>query len=218
MLPEREASSQLAILLATASTDGKLCIWALDESVPESRPISQSRPHQSAVKDIEIVRLSSAVVERETFVILTVGDDNALAVTVISVQEPATNIASGLADVEQTTLVVPRAHAASATAVTVLSNAQMRKDEPRAHVLMLATTSTDQRLRTWEVAVDLSKPGCSGVDVSLRGDMSSAVADASCLCKLTPTDSSGGGRADQNQSERLTSILLCGVGMEHWTI
>lgn len=183
--------------------------------------MSKTKPHQSAVKDIEVVILPSDDSGRKAYTVLTVGDDNALAVTVVRVHGRATDMGSTAEtlNLEQASLLVPHAHAASATAVALLSIVQSTQEDLRTHALRLATTSADQRLRSWEVAVDLNRPECSGINIRLIGDVSSAVADASSLCMLTrPTNASRASQADQYRSTGVTDILLCGVGMEHWTI
>jgi hypothetical protein len=70
----------------------------------------------------------------------------------------------------------------------------------------LASASNDQRLKTWMLSIDLSKPGVEGLKVTKDGSMYSAIADASCV-EVMPGD--GG---------EVGGVVIAGIGTEMWRV
>lgn len=106
----------------------------------------------------------------KTCLLLTGGDDNAVAFTVC-----AWSAAQGTPQVN--TLIIPRAHTAAVTGVEILASSTSK-------VLTVATTSIDQRVKIWQVCYDMSLPGIDGLTVERKGNHFTAVADVSGLAAL----------------------------------
>lgn len=70
----------------------------------------------------------------------------------------------------------------------------------------LASISNDQRLKTWMVSIDLSKPGVEGLKVTKDGSMYSAIADASCVEVMPGEGGEVGG------------VVIAGIGTEIWQV
>lgn len=167
--------------LITASTDGHLGTWRTFVDQGSIDWLSRHRVHQSAILSL----VSHDLVDRSRL-IFTGGDDNALGITRI-----------GESSGETRTLLVPRAHAAAVTALLIVG-----KQANRLHVI---TASIDQRIKLWQVDVDLSQPGVDGIDIKLLQSRFSPVADVSSIGSIIlPGEQSG--------------VLICGVGMDIWKI
>ena len=99
--------------------------------------------------------------EDGSHVVITGGDDNAIAFTRIR------------ADGNASTLIVSHAHAAAVTGLATASGGRGR--------LLLVTTSIDQRVKVWHVNIDTSRPGVEGIAVQHLENFPTAVADVSSL-------------------------------------
>lgn len=180
------------------------------------------------------MRLLSAGRESVCYLVITVGDDNAVGFTILRLDTPsqqvvgaeeATHPATSDDDVfdkhiNRAALLMPNAHAASVTAIAVLSHYQSPVEGNGASGLVdklrIVTASNDQRLKVWDITVDLSKRGTSGINVKLARNLASNVADASSLSVLPSVggkeDGSRPGPGDE------VDVLVVGVGMEVWQI
>lgn len=142
----------------TAATDGHLTLW--DSSAKASSSWSScQKTHQSAVLVIATHHLPDASV-----LLLTGGDDNALAITRYT------------SELALSTLLIPRAHAAAVTALAIV---------PRDNDgFTLVSSGLDQYVKVWDVAVNAEKPGIDGVEVRRRCKVFTPVADVSGMALL----------------------------------
>jgi hypothetical protein len=200
--------------LLTASTDGHICLWhtpfiqrrTLDAS-SKSRELGQfdlvqsKAIHQSTIKSFDAIQLGGG-----HFIIGTVGDDNALAFSLLAISQETT--ANPQAHME--TILIPDAHAAAATAIVLWSGNTSRRDgstEEALQVIRAVTSGTDQRLRVWTVEINPGR-GLDGVTVSRTSSAWTSVADVSDIAQVP-----FGAQQDAKQSRQ---FLLCGVGLEVW--
>lgn len=198
--------------LATAATDGYVTFWEVFESlkrhgvtinagrvqtrtqtgIPDPDTITwqtRIRVHQSAIKCMAVIQVAE-----DSFLILTGGDDNALAFTRVTLRSEK---------VHSSVLLVPKAHASAVTAITLVDEAMANRDIlPQ---LRFATSSNDQKLKLWSACVDLSKPGVDGLQITKDSDLQTSVADVSSMDTLT----------DAPDKKR---VLVCGVGMGMWNM
>lgn len=70
--------------------------------------------------------------------------------------------------------------------------------------ILLATASNDQRVKLWELRVDLSIPGVEGLSVKKRGNKHTSVSDISSM--------------DVFIEDGEAKLVICGVGMELWNL
>lgn len=169
------------ISLITSSTDGYLTTWrsaVVQESVEWT---ARHRVHQSAILSMMSHDLSDG-----SQLIFTGGDDNAIGIT-----------RTGGSGRETRTLFVPRAHAAAVTALAIVS-----KQSNRLHIV---SASIDQRVRLWQVDMDVTQPGIDGIDIKLLKNCFTPVADVSSIETIALP---GGNRG----------VLVCGVGMDIWKL
>ena len=139
---------------------------------------------------MSLLRLS-----KDYVIIVTGGDDNAIALTIISARADTTDMA------QFSTLLIPRAHAA---AVTAIQHLESHDDVPGSFLIL--STGNDQRLKSWRVRVVDESLGAKGIEVAKASSESSAIADASCM-EILSKGGLGGMR-----------IVVAGIGMETWDI
>lgn len=142
--------------------------------------------------------MTVAQVAEDSFLLLTGGDDNALALTRVTLGSPSQG-----GEFHCSVLILPKAHASTVTAITLVDNPMTDRDLTLQ--LRFATSSNDQRLKLWSACIDLSKPGVEGLEVTKDSDMYTSVADVSSMDTLTDGSDKKG-------------VLVCGVGMESWSI
>ncbi|KAM3415545.1 putative WD repeat-containing protein [Cercospora zeina] len=174
--------------LFTASTDGHLVQWAIDDEDARCELTWHTRHkvHQSAVLSLISVNVSPG--PGENHLLISGGDDNALGVTRVTFGSQSSTPSS------MKTLLVPRAHAAAITALVVT-----RIDGQR---LWLLTASIDQRIKLWKINIKYDGgAGVDGIDIALVKNVHSAVADISSM-ELVGRD----------------RVLICGVGMDLWKL
>lgn len=184
--------------LITASTDGHIALWPLGPKPLHWK--SRHRIHQNAIHAMT----SYIVPESDQVLLFTAGDDNAIGITLLSLSlspEPPTN---------PQTLLLPRAHAAAVTALLLFQPpaTPSMSDHKKEKSLTLLSTGLDQRMKMWEIHfARAAEEGVEGVDVVLREEVSTAVADVSgmALCGLV---NGGGGKG----------VVLAGVGMDVWRL
>ena len=209
-----------SVFLATGSTDGHVAFWALrtagqpfsTPSTSETGPVLAGRHHihQSSIKALLLARLSTS-----EFLLVTGGDDNALALTRVCHQgqtEQADSTHKELSPpaITCSTLLIPRAHASSINAVTELTQVSEENFAGGScRRLAFATTGNDQRVKTWTVEIDVQLPGTEAIQVKRTASWYSEVADATCMdiykeLKL--------GREPEE------AIMVAGIGVETWDV
>jgi len=179
----------------TTATDGHVGLFTTQTQTLEEigveevgRLVWQARikTHQSTVHCTELRQLG-----KTDHLLFSGGDDNALSVSRL-------NHEHGYEAVHSSVLTVPRAHTAAITGLAVI-------DLPdRPHVYWLLTTSIDQRLKLWEVSVDVEKTGVEGVTICKLANVYTPVADVSGLAAYAESDK--------------VFAVICGVGMDVWSI
>ncbi|EAW06476.1 tRNA (34-2'-O)-methyltransferase regulator RTT10 [Aspergillus clavatus NRRL 1] len=201
-----------SIGLITASTDGHFTLWHLNpvlepfysmasSSVHLRQPLetlsinpssitceNRYQIHSNSIKSLEMARISA-----DTSLILAGGDDNALTVSVLTVDFTNTDAGSHVC-----TVTIPDAHAASVTTIKILKQQQL-DGEGKAQIFF-ASSGNDHQVKVWCAEVDVPQSGSDGVKVKNLVDQYSGVADISSLDLIT--DESG------------MQLLVCGVGME----
>lgn len=196
--------------ILTSGTNGSHSLW---RSAASALILNcETRLHQNTIKDLLAVPLASSVTR--SFALVTVGDDNALGVTRLDLSdkalEPSTGSGNGLQSIfgaKASALIIPRAHAASATSIALLSTHS--NEEKNSTILRIVTAANDQRLKIWEISIDATLSGVQGVKVKQLHNLASDVADVSSVSILPDLEHPLGGPA---------TILVCGVGMEVWKI
>lgn len=199
--------------LCTASTDGHVAFWSIidlacskghSHAEREPRPfaeeirwLSRIRIHQSSVKAMSSVTLSSAAI-----LVTTGGDDGALGFTCLNYSISPTDTPPS-----HSVIYLPNAHASAINAVTYLGDIEsgdaMHSKTVKWH--RFATASNDQKLKTWLVNVNLDQPKIEVFRVKRESKVNSSVADASCL-----------GQVDEGGKE--TRLVIAGIGVEIWRI
>ncbi|KAH2249938.1 hypothetical protein KXW14_004041 [Aspergillus fumigatus] len=198
--------------LITASTDGHFTLWHLDPVLEPYYSISAStlrlkqpletlsisppniacenryQIHSNSIKSMEMARVSA-----KTLLIVAGGDDNALTLSLLSV-----DFADADAGSHVCTITIPDAHAASVTTVKILE--QRQSDSQGKAQIVLASSGNDHRVKVWGAEVDATQRGPDSIRVKNLVDQYSAVADISSL--------------DLMHDESGTKLLVCGVGME----
>ena len=185
--------------LCTTSTDGSLAFWQLDtRDLPKSAtPVPPQSPlwsllhkgHQSSVKCLEIFPLSSS-----ESIVVTGGDDGDVWLTHLNFSNSEGSYPTSAV------IKLSPAHAAAVTSVACLGTADMGKSG----MLLLASVSTDQRLKVWIVAIDKGA-GLEGVRLANASDVYTNVADPSSLGHF------------QDEEGRLW-LYVAGVGIEIWRV
>lgn len=210
----------------TAATDGHIALWPMGELVKSAKPVpedvaaardspwltenhvldttmqwqSRHRLHQNTIQSLCCRRLSATCV-----LVVTGGDDSALCLTIVRAITGTTTTT--------TTLAIPSAHAAAISACAILPD--LPSSLPRTDcgtlgstavsVVRVVTAGKDQRVKMWDVSVDLSRDGVEGLEVEKVTEVHTHVADVSCMAVL---------ERDGEGPEGRDRILLCGIGME----
>lgn len=73
--------------------------------------------------------------------------------------------------------------------------------------LLAVTSGSDQRVKLWEVVINVEKASVDGLNVKRLADQGTAVADVSDVVALA---------ADAGDDKR--TVVVVGVGMEAWTV
>lgn len=178
------------------NTDGFRCASHPSAKDPEilTQWTSRHLIHQNSIKCLTVLPLSSS-----EFILATGGDDNAIAFTrLIRPLEPS-------APPVCSTLLIPRAHASTVAGIQVLDTPVRIEAGALEFSFRLVSVSSDQRLKTWNLSVDLGKPGIEGLKVRKEGNVHSSIADASCVEVM---HGEGGG----------AGVMVAGIGMETWRI
>jgi WD40 repeat protein len=143
----------------TASTDGHIALWTPDREKQSFTLACAIRVHQSSIKSLDMHSPSGS--DPGHYLVMTTGDDNALAATSVKAIE------AGLAATKGG--IVRGAHAAAINGVVCLPDGRV------------ATASNDQRVKIWEVR----DQGMERPWAVLARDLYSGVADAGAAEYLT---------------------------------
>lgn len=172
--------------------------------------------HQNCIKCLFAVQLSDAEV-----LLATAGDDGAVAFSRMSFVKKATEqissqpVAGSLADQEgtlrassatTTTLLLPKAHASAVTALQLLDSNTKSKRPNSPQQYHFITSSTDQRLKTWRLTIDIEKPGVEGFAVSKVGNEATGVADVSSMDVV------------RDEEVGMRGVVVAGIGVEVWAM
>ncbi|EGE06859.1 hypothetical protein TEQG_08742 [Trichophyton equinum CBS 127.97] len=208
--------------LITGSTDGHIAVWDLTPSIKPyfdlggrsikrrdavpfpAEPVSikwgDRRPaHQNSIKAMELLPLSGAQV-----LLITGGDDNCLAFSILRFSEPSTSGPRPSLISRLSTASYPDAHASAINAISQVRRIEHGEDK-RMVEFLVASSGNDQRIKLWSALADCID---GDVQVSLQGDVYTAVADLSAVDQFTV-------KASGQDREHL---VLCGVGMEMWEV
>lgn len=150
---------------------------------PEDKKLSwlqRRKVHQNAILDSTTTSLSDG-----STLLLTAGDDNALGLSRIDAENKIS------------TLLIPRAHAAAVTALSVFKYGD--------DCFYVLSASIDQRVKMWDVRIDVTVPGVESLQVRKVQNVFTSVADVSSMALLQLQDGS-------------TGVLVCGVGMDVWQL
>ena len=197
-------------------TDGRVTIWKdyaqggktdVDEDTPEAgfSLVGRVSLHQGSIKTTSAIQLSQSAV-----VILSGGDDNAIGITLL--RRP-----SDQGSISTSSILIPRAHAASVTTSTVFSLVGSQGEaeaDPDKFRLRAVTSGNDQRLKVWDIGIDLSLHGAEGIEVRKIATKSTAVADASSIAVFPRPDRV----RTMAKSQPVQRLLVIGVGAEIWKL
>jgi WD repeat-containing protein 6 len=127
----------------SSGTNGRLNIGRVTLSGLFAPPIQSLRAqiHQNSIKTLKTVRLINRLQ-----LIMTGGDDNALGLTLF---QPRDDLNSEDAHNSLQTLLIPKAHAAAITALSVVRISQ----HSTASEVILVSTGNDQRVKVWQLTV-----------------------------------------------------------------
>jgi WD repeat-containing protein 6 len=172
--------------------------------MPEARHtvLCIKRLHQSSIKSCNVMKISQG-----TFMVATGGDDNALGLSLIRFQDSDCYSSSAIA-IES--LLIPHAHSAAIGAISIIPNAhgnQGSEEQPECS-LRVITCGNDQRLKLWSVQLPSLSAGIEDLEVYKVANEPTAVADIADLAILENNEVSG----------LSTKVLICGIGMEIWTV
>jgi WD40 repeat protein len=165
--------------LLTTAMDGHVAMW----HCPEEKKLTwlqRRKVHQNAILDSTTTSLSDG-----STLLLTAGDDNALGLSRIDDKN------------EISTLLIPRAHAAAVTALAVFKYGD--------DCFYVLSASIDQRIKVWDVRIDVTVPGVESLRVRRVQNVFTSVADVSSMALVQLEDGS-------------TGVLVCGVGMDVWRL
>ncbi|KAL4918965.1 WD40-repeat-containing domain protein [Aspergillus aurantiobrunneus] len=205
-----------SLYLITTSTDGHFTLWDLTAvlepfyilgpplclkqplgsiSVPDENITCDSRHqiHSNSIKVIDVVEVTAT-----TTLMIAGGDDNAVTLSLLH-----TEIKNGETSSRAATISVPDAHTASVNAVKIIEQSIAKSDG--AIQLSFASSGNDHRVKLWQVTLAMhDRPTLDGMQVQNVLDRYSPVADISSL--------------DVFLDGEETKLLVCGVGMELFTV
>lgn len=198
----------------TASTDGHLAFWPLPDTVSRhnnddsaNQPLpSETQRHtlywsaRTAIHQISVKALDHVTLSQSENLIVTGGDDGAIAFTRVGTRKLPEQV------FETASLLIPSAHASAVTGVAFLGKPDGACHEEKEKRFMLASVGNDQRLKIWEVGVDMQQKGVESIiKVSRIAKVYTSIADASSL----GTHRDAGGQR---------WLLVAGIGMERWRV
>ena len=182
----------------TAGTDGHAVLWPLpNDFVETSTQVLKwqqpTRIHQNASKT-----MASHVNSDGTTLIVSGGDDGALAFLLI--HSYMSEFSSGPREIYASSpVLVTRAHGSAVTACTIVTI--------QSHVYIL-TSGNDEWIRLWEVVINnhrddvSSQIGSDRLSIRRLSKIKASVADVSSMAVL------------DRDGDTIARVLVCGVGME----
>ncbi|KAJ5547890.1 hypothetical protein N7513_005124 [Penicillium frequentans] len=213
-----------SVTLVTAATDGYFTLWDLTDTLKRFYTISSSflkaigkfdpetspeditcenrhEVHSNSIKAMELVLLSDT-----RTMIVSGGDDNSLSISLLATDPNQT----AEADTHVSTISIPDAHAASITAIKVLSQTRCGANDVGIETakIILASAGNDHRIKIWSITVPLSQ-NFSSIEAQFVQDRYSAVADISSMGLVRRSDSSV-----SSSEESYATLLVGGVGIE----
>lgn len=213
-----------SVTLVTAATDGYFTLWDLTDTLkrfytinssnlkttgpfePETSPEditceNRHEVHSNSIKAMEVVSVSDT-----RTMIVSGGDDNSLSISILG---PASQVTIDT-DTHVSTTSIPDAHAASITAIKVLSQTRSGSKDSDLEIakIVLASAGNDHRVKIWSIIVPISQSP-RAIEAQFLHDRYSSVADISSM-GLVRGLSSG-----QSSTEEIPATLLVGgVGIE----
>ncbi|ORX99065.1 WD40 repeat-like protein [Basidiobolus meristosporus CBS 931.73] len=156
-------------LLFSGATDGRIAIWNITDvvqrytstlaskEIQKLTPICNFMAHMSGVNCLDVLQQENLIL------VATGGDDNALAVTALTLESDSISIAN----VHK--ILLPPAHASALQATAIYSNTYVVTVTLAVKLVdtnTVITTSTDQRLNVWKIRDDLTLHQSLFVDVA----------------------------------------------------
>jgi WD40 repeat protein len=203
---EHISFSEDMFYILTGSTDGSLVTWKLpfqlqsqDENEENNyhpsparlEMITSAKIHQNSIKSLGF----SWAVEKEFLLVVTGGDDNALALSIYLGNKMTA---------KPMTYILRSAHAAAITAICVSPEPF---DRDNASAFRLASSGNDQRVKEWIINVYAEGTGKYFADIDKVGDVHTCVADVGDIAIM------------RNQSAaKKGKVLVVGNGMEVWDV
>lgn len=222
--------------LLTGGTDGHITTWTTKNGVLNDDQGSKAfdRPSHSQIASLDwkcrypihqsaILAAAATNLPDGSTLLLTGGDDNAIGVTILS-----SSFQQGTTDAPRT-LLLTRAHAAAVTALAFLPTASSiapTESHETGLTLPFVSAGLDQRVKTWELKIDLSSlAGAASLGVMIDektlavqkiSDEFTAVADVAALdvVRLAPCDETKG-KGSTEATEDI-GVCVCGVGVDIW--
>ncbi|KAJ5671277.1 hypothetical protein N7507_000404 [Penicillium longicatenatum] len=213
-----------SVTLITAATDGYFTLWDLTDTLkrfytikssslkaigpfdPDTSPEditceNRHEVHSNSIKAMELVLVSGT-----TTMVVSGGDDNSLSISLLG---PAPN-GTAEADTYVSTISIPDAHAASITAIKVLSQTRCETTDSGLDTtkVIMASAGNDHRVKIWSITVPLSQ-NSGGIEAHFLQDRYSSVADISSMALVRRLDS---GKSSEEESH--ATLLVGGVGIE----
>ena len=163
----------------------------------------QHRIHQSSVLAMDYITLGRCSIA------VTGGDDNALAVTLLQPAEdsiPKSSKESQERSLNPRTVIIPKAHAAALTALTIICHQEF----PWGHAVVVVSIGNDQRVKVWGIKLRIPGGICSKTLEELHifrlHEAWTCVADVSNADLLGPVR--------QSEAQIDFEVIIVGVGME----
>lgn len=188
--------------ILTAATDGNLALWkgsillSGSEEKQELVMVSSRKVHQSSIKSLDIATTKS----RRHILVVTGGDDNALAITVYEMANLTKQTKASRS------FILRSAHSAAITGLTFIPS--MGEDIlPQSEEFRVVSSGNDQRVKEWSIKLTSREVEDSNVQIKKVGDSFTAVADVGDVCCL---QSGGEGTGKK--------VLIVGNGMEAWRV
>ncbi|EPS30245.1 hypothetical protein PDE_05195 [Penicillium oxalicum 114-2] len=222
-----------SVSLVTAATDGFFTHWDLTDTLAPFYEIMSSglklkkaftgplaapkeivcesryRVQANSIKGMELVALSQWAT-----IVLTVGDDSSIAVSLLRIHPASIGVLDGDAEAVVSTVSIPDAHAASATAIKVLDHEELSSSASASlSRLVFVTSGNDHRLKFWSVEVDLAKQATDALAIDFLLDRYSAVADIAAVTYL-PESPCLQNLSSDSEHDIQGKVVVGGAGME----
>ncbi|KUJ18744.1 WD40 repeat-like protein, partial [Mollisia scopiformis] len=194
--------------IITAATDGNISLWRIDLSPPKticgSSPseftfLGTRKIHQNTIKSLDFVKYTDA------FLVVTGGDDNALGVSIYSINQ----LPSEAAVTKPLSYILRSAHAAAITGLCIVPIDEV---SPSMDIVKIVSSSNDQRIKEWHVQLSTSTAGdLSIVNIQNPSDEFTSVADIGDVVFLRARNN----HVHESQEQK---VLIVGNGMEIWKL